>query len=103
MCFSLQRAANRIKLRKVGAVSALLALDPNSAQFNGPSLTEQELCQLNRALCHVCVKLKDTQHAFVLLSWRAFVRVCICMSLYLCRYLFVSIDCCVFEPENRKK
>lgn len=53
VCFSLERAANRIKPCKVGAVSPVLAFDPNSALFKRPGLTEQELCQFYGALCHV--------------------------------------------------
>ncbi len=53
VCSSLHRAANRIKPCKVGAVSPVLAFDPNSALFKRPSLTERELCQFNGALCHV--------------------------------------------------
>lgn len=52
----LQRAANRIKQCKVGAVSPFLTFDPISALFYRPGLKEQQCCTLNGAFCHVCVQ-----------------------------------------------
>ncbi len=129
MCVSLcKRAANRIKPCKVGAVSSVLAFDPNSALFKRPSLTERELCQFNGALCHsrqakrcsACLCSAVPESGLWAISATNTLRVCVCVCVgwpqcmcmcvcvYICGCLLMSISICsscsyFYKLHNRGK
>lgn len=68
-CVSLWREQH-VRPWKDGAVSLVLAFDPKSDMFKRPTLTERELCQFYRVLCHIRRAQKMLCLPFVQLSWK---------------------------------